>query len=98
MNDFTKRLVFFLVLAGIAGSISLYYARYLKPKYGPDSEIMEQCVKALAPRAGNETSALSACECARTELERQKLTLRDLLGGKNAQASKVGDSCIAMSI
>lgn len=98
MNDFAKRLIFFLILAAIAGSISLYYAKYLRPQNGPDGEMMVQCVAKFTPTIRNETSALSACECAKTELARQKMSIKDLLGGKNEAATKVGETCIAMSM
>lgn len=97
-----KTLIWFLLLALVAGGISLAYAGVLRSaadKYGGGQrgEDMARCVAEYTAPLKSETIAESACACIVTDLGQRRLTMDDLLVSRTAEARDAADACIGMA-
>lgn len=97
-----KTLIWFLLLALVAGGISLAYAGVLRSaadKYGGGQrgEDVARCVAQYTAPLKSETIAESACACIVTDLGQNRLTMDDLLVRGEARAKDAAEACIGMA-
>lgn len=97
-----KTVIWFLLLALVAGGISLAYAGVLRSaadRYGGGQrgEDMARCVAEYETPLKSTTIAESACACAVTDLVQRGLTMDDLLVHRKAEAQGAADACIGMA-
>lgn len=97
-----KTLIWFLLLALVAGGISVAYAGVLRSaadKYGGGQrgEDMARCVAEYEKPLMSATIAESACACTVTNLGQRGLTMDDLLIRRVAGAQNAAQACIGMA-